>query len=211
MRERPSAGAALGVVVGWTLGSRHALRLLHHRPPTLASAVSGQIAGNLVAAAIGAAFLANTPGHLGQFIHRPGRKDAAAIALGVAISAPGSALLANRVGRKIAPIEREIRGLPLGRKLVVLGLVPLTEELLWRGVTVSGLSVLGVPFRWAVGLSVALSIAAHGNAFEARELVLGVGPSSAGTAVTYLLTRSLGTAIAVHLAADFEILLPLVD
>ena len=115
----------------------------------------------------------------------------------MAISAPGSALLANRVGRKIAPIEREIRGLPLGRKLVVLGLVPLTEELLWRGVTVSGLSVLGVP--------------AHGNAFEARELVLGVGPSSAGTAVTYLLTRSLGTAIAVHLAADFEILLPLVD
>jgi membrane protease YdiL (CAAX protease family) len=177
----------------------------------LASAVSGQIAGNLVAAALGAAFLASTPGHLGQFVHRPRREDAAVIALGVAISAPGSALLATRVGRQIAPIEREIRVLPLGRKLAVLGLVPLTEELLWRGVTASALAVLGVPFHWAVGLSVALSIAAHGNAFKARELVLAVGPSSAGTATAYLLTRSLGTAIAVHLAADLEILLPLVD
>src|SRR4051812_5063895 len=184
-RGRASAGAALGLVVGWTLGSKQVLNLLRYRPPTLPAAVSAQIAGNFVVAAAGAALLSKTPGHLGQFIRRPRREEIGFIALGVAISTPGSALLARRLGRKIVPIEREIRSLPLGKKLAVLGLVPLTEELLWRGVTASALTVLGVSFRWAVGLSVALGIAAHNNAFKTRDLVLGVGPSSAGTGVAY--------------------------
>lgn len=107
------------------------------------------------------------------------------------------------------PMERQIRGISLGRRLAALALGPLTEELIWRGVAVGALIALAAPFGAAVTFSVLLAVAAHHNAFTLDGLLKGVAPSSVGIALAYYLTSNLWVAILVHLAADVEILFPL--
>lgn len=131
------------------------------------------------------------------------------MAIGTLVSVPGSALLAQSIRREIAPMEREIRSLPIPNRLAILALVPLTEEVIWRGIATGALIGLGIPFPTAVALSIPLGVAAHRHAFDLRGLLTGVVPSSVGIAVAYLLSGNLTTAALVHIAADLEILLPL--
>jgi membrane protease YdiL (CAAX protease family) len=87
--------------------------------------------------------------------------------------------------------------------------VPVTEEVVWRGIATGALLVLGVSFPAAVALSIPLGVAAHRQAFNLRGLLTGVAPSSVGIAVAYLFSANLSTAVLVHVAADLEILFPL--
>ncbi|MDQ1569228.1 MAG: Type prenyl endopeptidase Rce1-like [Actinomycetota bacterium] len=203
-----AAALALALSFFWTTSSGWVLRRLHVKPESLAAAVSTQIVGNVVVVASGVVFLLGSEGSLVHFSRIPDGHDAAVALLGIVVAAPGSVWLARLVRREVAPIELEIRQLALPRRIVTLAFVPLTEELIWRGVTSGALVALGAPFGLAVMASGVLGVLAHANAFTVQGLLRGVAPSSVGISVAYYYTRNLWVAVLVHLAADLEILFP---
>lgn len=206
-----AAAVALSLVTIWTLGAGRILRLVRLDRRGLSEGLGIQIAGNALVGILGLVLLIDTDGAVRHFVGRLTLSDLGAAVLGVAVSVPGSALVASVVHREVVPMELEIRQLPMGFKLVTLALVPLSEEVLWRAIGVGALVAIGAPFGLAVSLSALLGVMAHRNAFAFHDLVKGVVPSSVGIALAFGLSHSLWVATIVHVAVDMEILTSIRD
>jgi membrane protease YdiL (CAAX protease family) len=202
-----AAAVALSLVTIWTLGADQILRLVRLDRRGLSEGLGIQIAGNALVGIFGLVLLIDTDGAVRHFVGRLTLSDLAAAVLGVAVSVPGSALVASVVHREVVPMELEIRRLPMGFKLVTLALVPLSEEVLWRAIGVGALVAIGL----VVSLSALLGVMAHRNAFAFHDLVKGVAPSSVGIALAFGLSHSLWVATIVHVAVDLEILTSIRD